>query len=83
MFIKFFLIFFSGKPSNRNLVSVNEKEELEAQKQFYEKIEREMTAKKTRKLEFWRNVSLVYLPLLALGFVSVFWIVGLRHAEVI
>ena len=81
--MKFLLVSFSGKPANRNLVSVYEKEELEAQKQFYEKIEREMTAKQSRKLEFWRKVSLVYLPLLALGFVSVFWIAGLRHAEVI
>ena len=62
---------------------MNEQEELEAQKQFYEKIDREMTAKKSKKLEFWRKVSLTYLPLLALGFVSIYWIIGLRHAEVI
>ena len=72
-----------GKTAIRNLVSINEKEELEAQKQFYDKIEKEMKGKKSKKLEFWRKVSLAYLPLLALGFVSIFWAVGLRHAEVI
>ena len=62
---------------------MNEQEELEAQKQFYEKIEKEMTVKMSKKLEFWRKVSLAYLPLLALSFVSIYWVVGLRHAQVI
>ena len=75
--------YFLGKSTttNRNLVSINEKEELEAQKQFYEKIENEMTAKRSKNLEFWRKISLAYLPLLALSFVSIYWLVGLRHAE--
>ena len=61
----------------------NEKEELKVQRQFYEKIEAEKRAKRSKRLEFWRKVSLVYLPLLALCFVSIYWSVGLRHAEVI
>ena len=64
-------------------MSVNEKEELEAQKKFYEKIEKEMTVKRSKKLEFWRKVSLLYLPFLALSFVLIYWILGLRHAELI
>ena len=69
------------KPAN--LVSVNEKIELEAQKAFYEKIEKEMELKKSKKLNFWQNMSLIYAPLFALGFMTVYWIAGLKHADVI
>ena len=56
---------------------------MEAQKQFYDEVEKKMTSKSAKKLEFWRTFSLVYLPLLALSFVFIFWVVGLKHAEVI
>ena len=69
------------KPAN--LVSVNERVELEAQKEFYEKIEMEMDKGKARRLENIRKVNLVYLPLMALMFAVIFWFVGLRNAEVI
>ena len=69
------------KPAN--LVSVNERVELEAQKEFYEKIEMEMDRGKARRLEYIRKVNLVYLPLMALMFAVIFWFVGLRNAEVI
>ena len=69
------------KPAN--LVSVNERVELEAQKEFYEKIEMEMDRGKARKLENIRKINLVYLPLMALMFAVIFWFVGLRNAEVI
>ena len=69
------------KPAN--LVSVNERVELEAQKEFYEKIEMEMDRGKARRLENIRKVNLVYLPLMALMFAVIFWLVGLRNAEVI
>ena len=52
-----------------NLVSVNEKEELRAQKEFYHKIEIEMGEKRKRKLELLRKMNLVYLPFLADTFV--------------
>ena len=71
------------KPYRKNLVSVNEKEELRAQKAFYEKIHKEMGEKKAKKLAFWRKVSLVYLPIIALTFVAVFWVLGLRNAEIL
>ena len=71
------------KPARNNLVSVNEKEELRAQKAFYEKIHKEMGEKKAKKLAFWRKVSLVYLPIIALTFVAVFWVLGLRNAEIL
>ena len=70
-------------PANAALVSVNEKLELEAQKSFYEKIESEKGRKRSKKLKFWQNVSLVFAPLFALVFMAVYWIAGLRHADVI
>ena len=70
-------------PVNAALLSINEKVELDAQKAFYEKIESEMGRKKCKKLKFWQNVSLVYAPLFALGFMTVYWIAGLKHADVI
>ena len=69
------------KPAN--LVSVNEKEELRAQKEFYNKIEMEMGEQRKRKLELLRKMNLVYLPFLAVTFVAAFWYLGLRHAEMI
>ena len=66
-----------------SLVSINEKEELEAQKQLYMKIEMKMSAERARKLEKLRKINLIYLPMLALIFVGVFWIVGLKNAELL
>ena len=66
-----------------NLVSVNEKEELEAQKKFYDKIQRDMGEKRTKKLEFWKKMSLVYLPVMAVIFVCLYWFIGLRSAGLI
>ena len=69
------------KPAN--LVSVNEKEELEAQREFYKKIEMEMGKKRSKQLERLKKVNLVYLPLMALIFAALFWFVGLKNAEII
>ena len=66
-----------GNPASRNLVFAIDKEELEAQRQFYDEVEEKMAAKRAKKLESGRRVSLVFLPLLALSFVSFFWVVGL------
>ena len=65
------------------LVSVNEKRELEAQKQFYDNIAAEMGQKRSRQLNFWQRVNLVYAPILALGFVLLYWGAGLKHANLI
>ena len=65
------------------LVSVNEKEELRAQKAFYDKIRSEMGRKRSQRLHFWERVSLVYAPTVALVFVAVYWFEGLKHANVI
>ena len=86
------ILFTYGKTFDQNiqvkvapssLVSVDEKEEKIAQKAFYAAVDKEMSRKKSLKLKFWQRVSLVYNPLLALTFASVYWFVGLKHAEVI
>ena len=69
------------KPAS--LVSVNEKEELDAQREFYKKIEMEMGKKRSKQLERIMRVNLVYLPLMALTFAVLFWVVGLKNAEMI
>ena len=66
-----------------HLVSVNEKLELEAQKEFYRKIELEMEKKISKQLEHLRRVNIIFLPLMAISFVVIFWFVGLKNAEVI
>ena len=66
-----------------SLVSINEKEELEAQKQLCMKLEMKMSAERAKKLEKLRKINLIYLPLLALIFVVIFWIVGLKNAELL
>ena len=74
---------YKVKPAIMNLVSVNKKEELKAQKVFYEKIDAQMRAKNMRKLEFWKKMSLVYLPVMALIFISLYWLIGLSYAGVL
>ena len=53
------------------------------QKEFYEKIHSKMGAKRKQRLEFWRKTSLVYLPALALIFVCLYWLIGLKSAGLI
>ena len=62
---------------------MNEKEELEAQKAFYEKIQTDMGEKRKRKLDILRRINILYLPLMAMAFAVTFWFVGLKNAEVI
>ena len=43
-----------------------------------------ITAKKmANKLNFWKKFSLVYNPILVVTFAMLYWLIGLRHAEVI
>ena len=71
------------KPASETLVSINEKEERDAQKAFYEKIEAEMCNKKMKKLKFWHRVSIVYAPVCVLTFMSIYWFAGMRHAGIL
>ena len=65
------------------LVSTNEESEMKAQKEFYAQIEAQMGSQRAKRLAFWKRVSIVYNPMIALSFVAVYWIVGLKHAELI
>ena len=47
------------------------------------KHEMEQRRQKAKRLNFLQRVSLVYNPLIALLFVSVYWITGLNHAGLI
>ena len=63
-----------------DLISINEAVERRAQKEFYEQAEEQMRKKTMEKLDFWRRVSLVYNPVIAVTFVTIYWIAGLMHA---
>ena len=63
-----------------DLISTNEAVERRAQKEFYEQAEEQMRKKTMEKLDFWRRVSLVYNPVIAVTFVTIYWIAGLMHA---
>ena len=74
-------MFFKVRPAK--LVSINEAEELKAQKKFYADIEARMKSERKKRLAFMRRVSLVYNPIMAVVFVFVYWVMGLRHADII
>ena len=57
--------------------------ELKEHSKKYEEMGMEMAAKRIRMLEKMRRINLVYLPLMALIFVAIFWIVGLKNAELL
>ena len=52
-----YTVLLKVQPADAALVSVNEKVELDAQKAFYEKIEKEMGMKRAKKLNFWQNMK--------------------------
>ena len=51
--------------------------------EFLSRHEMEQRRQKAKRLNFLQRVSLVYNPLIALLFVSVYWITGLNHAGLI
>ena len=66
------------QPTNmKNLITVGEV--IEAQNKTCEK----WNSKMKRRLAFWRKVTFVYNPLMAIIFVSLYWVIGLKHAEII
>ena len=70
-------------PAPDKLVSINEREERDAQKMFYNKVEAEMSKRRMKKLQFWKKVSIVYSPLFVLVFMVIYWIAGLKHADIL
>ena len=70
-------------PAPAKLVSINEREERDAQKLFYSNVEAEMGKKRMKKLQFWEKVSILYSPGFVLIFMVVYWVAGLRHADIL
>ena len=64
------------------LTSINEREEKDAQKAFYNKIETDMSNKRMKRLKFWKRVSRIHAPGFVLAFMTVYWISGLKHAGI-
>ena len=58
------------KPASNDLLSVNEKVEIEAQKAFYDKVHSEMGKEKAKRLQFWQKMTKIYTPIFALMFVA-------------
>ena len=71
------------KPATTDLLSVNEKVEIEAQKAFYDKVHSEMGKAKAKRLQFWQNMTKIYTPGFALMFAAIYWFAGLKHANII
>ena len=47
------------------------------------RLEMDSERQKIKRLHFLRRVSLIYNPLIALLFVSLYWAIGLHHAGII
>ena len=71
------------KPASNDLLSVNEKVEMEAQKAFYDKVNSEIGKARAKKLQFWQNMTKIYTPGFALLFVAFYWFAGLKHANIL
>ena len=67
-------------PTAGALISINEREERDAQRAFYDRIEADMSQRNIEKLKFWYRVNTRYAPIGVLTFMSVYWIAGLIHA---
>ena len=50
---------------------------------LFTKEELSLAKSRNKKVSFWKKISLVYNPIMFLSFVTMYWMVGLRHAEVI
>ena len=59
-----------------NLVSINEVTQQEALKMLYS---RKLADHRVKKIAKMRRVALVYNPLVCLGFVCIYWVVGLKQ----
>ena len=70
-------------PTPKALVSIDEREERDAQKALYSKTENELRKRRMKKLEFWKRVSTTYAPTFVFTFMAFYWIAGLRHAGVL
>ena len=70
-------------PALDQLISINEQEERDAQRGFYNKVENELSNKRMKKLEFWKKTSTTFAPFAVLTFMTIYWMAGLKHAGVL
>ena len=69
-----------NKVDPTKLISRNEKEQVAALRQHYANLSRNNNKK---RLDLCHRFAHVYNPTMALSFVAVYWILGLRHADYI
>ena len=71
----------SAKISLGDLVSRNEKTKKKSLRKHYANEEERRTKRNERKVKLCMRFALVYKPLAALAFMSLYWILGLKRAE--
>ena len=65
--------------TTRNLISINEVTQQEALKMLYG---RDMAEESKRKIARLRRVALIYNPAVCIGFVCIYWFIGLQQYNV-
>ena len=71
----------SAQISLGDLVSRNEKTKKKSLRNHYANEEERRTKRNERKVKLCMRFALVYKPLAALAFMSLYWILGLKRAE--
>ena len=62
--------------SRKDLVSINERQQQKSLKVFYEKQKQQKNKNRIKRL---KRFSLVINPMICVGFVLLYWVVGLNH----
>ena len=62
---------------------VNDLQGKDENRQAYYLTEAKIRKQKKQKLQFWRRVSIVHSPALVSIFMVVYWIAGLKHADIL
>ena len=65
------------------LAPVNEAEKIRAQIEFSRGVNQRKLIKRKKRLELMKKVSLVYIPCMCLSFAILYWLIGLKQAEII
>ena len=77
-------IWFSSFYSTKvGLAPVNEAEKIHAQTEFSRGVNQRKLIKRKKRLELMKKVSLVYIPCMCLSFAILYWLIGLKQAEII
>ena len=65
------------------IVPVNETSGAISEIGVYQNVEQKMLMKKRQRLALMKKVSIVYIPCLCLVFAILYWVIGLKQAEII